>query len=233
MSGVLTAEEVRGLLDAMPPETTFIDMADTIYEGLCAMTDAADWERRSGPDLIARLPESEDGSDPRWKLLEHAPDLARAYLAQAEEVERLRALASAPAPVGEGVGVRTVEMASMNTDWEALGQAVHRSWRDGMLSQGRTVERERLNWETLPERDRVLDRYIAGEVVQALLDAAPAPQPAADEGLREVLELVAQMIEYRGTHRHWEAERQLLIRDPAHVRALAPQPLAQPSEPTP
>lgn len=59
------------------------------------------------------------------------------------------------------------------TDGQLLGFAlnngareVHRSWRDNMLHQGRAVSEERMNWETLSEYDKILDRQIAFDVIR-------------------------------------------------------------------
>jgi hypothetical protein len=45
------------------------------------------------------------------------------------------------------------------------GREVHRSWRDKMLSQGRDVAKERMDWDTLPEDDKELDQTIARDVI--------------------------------------------------------------------
>ena len=55
-----------------------------------------------------------------------------------------------------------------------LAQEVHAAWRDGMLSQGREVAAERMQWETLTEEDKKLDRYIAERVAKIVLDAMGA-----------------------------------------------------------
>ena len=76
-----------GLLEGITQGTAFVDLSDSeVYECIVAVDHDAD----TGPNRIARLPEFEDGSDPRWKLLSHAPDLARKYAAALGEVERLR-----------------------------------------------------------------------------------------------------------------------------------------------
>lgn len=43
---------------------------------------------------------------------------------------------------------------------------VHRSWRDNMRAQGRPVEEERMTWEGLPLRDKLLDKAVAHDVIQ-------------------------------------------------------------------
>ena len=90
----MSVGRAREMVAAMPEGLHFIDMAGTVYEGLCAVAGEG-WETMTGPDLIARLPEAEDGSDPCWKLLQHAPDLARLVLRQAAELERLGNLRTA------------------------------------------------------------------------------------------------------------------------------------------
>jgi hypothetical protein len=54
---------------------------------------------------------------------------------------------------------------------ERLAREVHAAWRDGMIAQGREVAPERMEWETLSDHDRDLDRYI-GERMASLLVAA-------------------------------------------------------------
>lgn len=76
--------EVAALVATFRPQTTFLNMAETVYEGLCAISGSLYDSTDTGPDLIARLPEHEDGSDPRWKLLEYAPRLAQIALSQAD-----------------------------------------------------------------------------------------------------------------------------------------------------
>lgn len=45
------------------------------------------------------------------------------------------------------------------------GREVHSAWRDGMRAQRREVAPNRLRWETLEERDRLLDGEIAERVL--------------------------------------------------------------------
>jgi hypothetical protein len=52
---------------------------------------------------------------------------------------------------------------------EVGARQVWRIWRDQMLSQGRHVPEERMEWETLPEQDKRLDERIAISVVFAFL----------------------------------------------------------------
>lgn len=60
------------------------------------------------------------------------------------------------------------------------GRDVHREWRDGMLGQGREVAPERMNWDTLDQRDRDLDDLIAARL--AALPVSPAdPEEAPNE----------------------------------------------------
>jgi hypothetical protein len=44
------------------------------------------------------------------------------------------------------------------------GRDVHREWRDGMLFQDRHVSPERMQWETLSNRDQALDNRIAARL---------------------------------------------------------------------
>lgn len=46
---------------------------------------------------------------------------------------------------------------------------VWRSWRDNMLSQGREVAQERMDFHTLSEQDVQLDKWLAEDVVQDFL----------------------------------------------------------------
>lgn len=39
------------------------------------------------------------------------------------------------------------------------------AWRNHMIGQGRDVPEERLNWATLPDQDKELDRLIAEEIL--------------------------------------------------------------------
>jgi hypothetical protein len=45
------------------------------------------------------------------------------------------------------------------------GREVHRSWRDTMLAQGRSVAPARMAWDSLSAEDKILDRIIALEVI--------------------------------------------------------------------
>lgn len=63
--------------------------------------------------------------------------------------QREAVLRTARPPVPSGVEI------------EALAREVHAAWRDGMLAQERPVSQQRMTWETLDERDRLLDREIA------------------------------------------------------------------------
>ncbi len=45
------------------------------------------------------------------------------------------------------------------------GFRVYASWRDNMLNQGRGVSAERMLWETLDSKDRILDALIAYDVI--------------------------------------------------------------------
>lgn len=42
---------------------------------------------------------------------------------------------------------------------------VHRSWRENMLLQGRSVDSDRMDWNTLSAEDRELDKAIAHDVI--------------------------------------------------------------------
>jgi hypothetical protein len=43
---------------------------------------------------------------------------------------------------------------------------VHRSWRDNMLEQSRSVSKERMDWDTLSEQDKALDYLISRDVIR-------------------------------------------------------------------
>lgn len=58
------------------------------------------------------------------------------------------------------------------SDRREPGQLIHRVWRDTMLSQGRPVAPERMQWDTLSEQDRELDAAIEAEA-RAQADSAP------------------------------------------------------------
>lgn len=47
-----------------------------------------------------------------------------------------------------------------------LARMVHRSWRDGMLEQGREVASHRMAWESLGFQDQSLDVFIGREVAR-------------------------------------------------------------------
>lgn len=57
------------------------------------------------------------------------------------------------------------------TDWALTegGKALHASWRDRMIGQGRDVSVERMHWETLADQDKALDQGIARDAVLAYL----------------------------------------------------------------
>lgn len=86
----LTVEKVKALLDACPEQLSFADMSGSI-EGLYDIGGEVD-NPESSPrfDRIAMPADSEDGSDPRWKLLEHTPDLARLVLSLDAQLQRER-----------------------------------------------------------------------------------------------------------------------------------------------
>ena len=46
---------------------------------------------------------------------------------------------------------------------------VWRSWRDTILQQGRNVDNSYMKFETLPQRDRLLDTQIAYDVINDFL----------------------------------------------------------------
>jgi len=69
-----------------------------------------------------------------------------------------------------------------NIEIEILARAIHQEWRDGMvLEQGRKVSPERVQWETMDERDRELDRFIASRLLKTfsfgINVAAPGTPP--------------------------------------------------------
>ena len=82
----MTIKAAAELLAACPVNPVFADMVDCLE----AMYDVGGTEEEGRMEIIALPPYAEDGSDPRWKLLAAAPDLARLALAQAEELARLR-----------------------------------------------------------------------------------------------------------------------------------------------
>ena len=50
---------------------------------------------------------------------------------------------------------------------EIDGRAVHAAWRDGMIAQGRIVERDLMAWDNLRDVDRSLDETIAQPLKRA------------------------------------------------------------------
>lgn len=59
----------------------------------------------------------------------------------------------------------------INSFAERVGtQAVHRSWRDNKLRQGRDVPEIQMHWDTLPLQDKDLDCEIAKDVARCFLD---------------------------------------------------------------
>jgi hypothetical protein len=52
-----------------------------------------------------------------------------------------------------------------------LAQEVHAAWRDGMQIQGREVAAERMEWDTLSEQDKELDKYIGSRLANLLVEA--------------------------------------------------------------
>jgi len=54
---------------------------------------------------------------------------------------------------------------------ERLGREVHAAWRDKMLAQGREVAPARLDWDTLEQEDRELDRYIGERLARLIVEA--------------------------------------------------------------
>jgi len=91
----------------------------------------------------------------------------------------------------DGVGAPPVPTAPDNL--EEIAREIHAAWRDGMLAEGRPVAQDRMTWDTLWEKDRELDRYIAARVARLLVGgsahaAAPAPDIEAirsDEAVRD------------------------------------------------
>jgi hypothetical protein len=68
---------------------------------------------------------------------------------------------------------------------ETLAQVVHATWRDTMRVQDRDIAPERLDWSTLPERDKEIDRAIARAMLWHLcgVDYRPeATQTSEQEG---------------------------------------------------
>jgi hypothetical protein len=49
------------------------------------------------------------------------------------------------------------------------GRQVHASWRDMMTAQGRAVAPERMDWDTLDDRDKRLDHEIAALLIDDYL----------------------------------------------------------------
>ena len=66
-------------------------------------------------------------------------------------------------------------VAALNTDLLSIGDSerfaaeVHAAWRDGMITQGRTVADNRMVWEGMDKRERQLDYYIAARLVRSVL----------------------------------------------------------------
>jgi hypothetical protein len=64
-----------------------------------------------------------------------------------------------------------------NIDWEIISEfcefdgaiECHRSWRDNMLEQGRSVSKERMDWRTLSQQDKELDAKISYDIISDFL----------------------------------------------------------------
>ncbi len=81
--------------------------------------------------------------------------------------------------ISVGIAKRLIDEAAQQAREEALpseeeiewfckhngSREVHRSWRDHMLLQEREVSDERMEWETLPPYDKLLDEWIAKDVI--------------------------------------------------------------------
>lgn len=72
---------------------------------------------------------------------------------------------------------------------EAPGYVIWKAWRDGMLAQGREVAPERMSWDTVPDRDKVLDAAIEAQ--------ARAQADAELLALREIAERGVEARTYR------------------------------------
>ena len=55
---------------------------------------------------------------------------------------------------------------------EVGARVIHSAWRDAMIGQGREVAEERLEWDTLPEQDRELDKQIAKKLLSRFMKAS-------------------------------------------------------------
>ncbi|WP_407543750.1 hypothetical protein Q0M94_28515 (plasmid) [Deinococcus radiomollis] len=86
----MTIEKVSRLLSACPEQLVFADMSGSI-DGLYDVGGPID-DPENSPRFqkIAMPAEYEDGSDPRWKLLEHGPDIARLALSLATQLQQER-----------------------------------------------------------------------------------------------------------------------------------------------
>jgi hypothetical protein len=78
---------------------------------------------------------------------------------------------------------------------ENMAKLVHATWRDGMLRQGRPVEPQRLNWGTLAEEDRELDRMIARGIWERLEEKAAQFNLGYDCGTRDAAKTVKRLCE--------------------------------------
>jgi hypothetical protein len=52
-----------------------------------------------------------------------------------------------------------------------LARQIHTAWREGMIHQGRDVAEERMEWPTLPQREKELDQFIADWLLSYFLAA--------------------------------------------------------------
>jgi hypothetical protein len=67
------------------------------------------------------------------------------------------------------------------------GYVIWKAWRDGMLAQGREVAPERMEWETLPLRDKALDERIERQASEAALSQFTPERIALLEGAERKL----------------------------------------------
>lgn len=84
---------------------------------------------------------------------------------------------------------------------EPAGKAVHAAWFRGMADQFRIVERNRRRWETLDDRDKVLDQQIAVKVIDLAItnlrgDDQHQLLPSVNASLRTEMENGREALKY-------------------------------------
>lgn len=127
------------------------------------------------------------------KMIQHArPNV---HMGSPEGVQLLvRGLAASGIRVDRGVDREPLADSPSEDQWirvdgqppanlDDIAREIHAAWRDGMLADKRPVSQDRLSWDTLWEKDRELDRYIAARVTRLLWAGEPPSLRERIEGL--------------------------------------------------